>query len=200
MPIAPEGIIKVDELRREIGDPTKDSTAPGWMGDNMLQDIIDRNVIALFGLINQRLIQMEQSGVPMVNSLELEKVSVDVAPSDEILNLSQGTIEEDIYPWAFRVTDGESGRSYFRDDHIELAEATSYFAKKRYTTRGSILYITPPDSITLTMWAAKIDDIVSTVGAEFLTGINDRIKAESLAALQARVVEGTRLLQTSGDQ
>jgi len=200
MPIAPEGIIRLDELRREIGDPTKDSTAPGWIGDNMLQDIIDRNVVALFGLINQRLIQMEQSGVPLVNSLELEKIDIDVDPSDEVVNLSEGVIDEDIYPWAFRVTDGESGKSYFRDDHIELAEASSYFSKRRYTTRGNILYVTPADSLTLKMWGAKIDDIVSTVGAEFLSAVNDRIKAESFAMLNARISEGSRLLQTSGDQ
>lgn len=200
MAIAPEGIIKLDELRREIGDPTKDSTAPGWIGDNMLRDIIERNVIALFGLINQRLIEMERTGIPLVNSLELKRITVTVEPSSTLLNLSEGTIDEDVYPWAFRVTDGENGESFSRDDHIELAEATSYFAKRRYTTRGTTIYVTPPDSLTLTIWAGTINDIVATIGAEYLAPTNDRIKAESFAMLQARIAEGDRLLQTSGDQ
>lgn len=183
-----EGVITVQELREEVGDPTTDVRFAGNVTDEMLKGIIDRHTAQLERLALQRLEEGRRKPVK-----DLTPVQVDVSTDTAFPGLGKGRINGNYFPYATKCivqTPSEhQGRSLQFDGDIMNTVGKSPFTKYRFSIEDQELIISPSDVTKVTVMLAKNEDAIAEMTADVLDETNKSIIESARFMIEARAAE-----------
>lgn len=187
------GLFTVQQLRWEIGDPTKDPTEAGWVSDEMLQGIIDRHVDAA---VREATLGLQASS-PLfslaIDGKELIVAGVEVPFTPGVVKI---TVPDGYFQVPSTLHAAESSLPYSYDVNILTTVYTDPFPanRKRFGMLEGTLVATGTDAELFVGTFHDIEDaLVSILGTEAATKINNRILNDARMMLAWRIKEGNRL-------
>lgn len=198
------GIIQtVDDLRRIIGGPTLDTADPGYVSDEMLEEIIQRHHDDAVKLAEKVVGTLVDKGQEPGPPILFEPVAIPVAASTDQPGLLEGDIPVGYYPWARQVED-DQGRGLIHDNDITRTVRTAFVPRYVFRIVGMKIYTNPEISsegaiTTVNAHLAPSEDLFDyVIDGEVMEKVNAAIIAEAEGMLAARIKEGMRLEQVYG--
>lgn len=187
-----QGLIDIVQLRAEIGSPTKDQSEPGYVSDDMLQEIIDRHeeeaTRMADALVNASVME---TGLPGPASI-FEEVEIQTTSNGPVY---VGTIDEQYYPQPLKVVDNEDV-SLVRDPNVFRTANTAPFDRYAYQVVGNKIEAISKDPSELKCQLAIKSRLYSHyIQGEILNNFNNAIINAATTMLSKRIAEGTRLEQ-----
>ena len=188
------GIIEYDQLRKEMGDPTLDSSEAGWVSQEMLENIIQRHHDEAVDLAEAMIAQASSEGKSPGPQELFVPIEIPLTASTDLPGVKEGTVPVLYAPYITKAEADERSLDY--DDDIYKTLNTDPFAlsRKRYQILGRKVYVLPALTTTATCFLAlktKLYDHI--LSGDLLAMINAKILAAAKTMLAARIAEGKRL-------
>ena len=206
MSLTDKFIISKSLLRSRIGNPSDDPREIGHVTDQELEDIINhhKNIYDIDKIAYESIKLMIDSGTINIGDYDIGAVTISPTSEDGNDLVSKYEISEVYYPLPFKVMD------YLRDYEYSLTpsiEKTNNFKierynRYRYTVRGRYIYTIPKQDSDILVWLPKLEDLAeSSIAVDpkmrlLIDNINENIVNNSLAMLQAKIIEGKRLKES----
>lgn len=184
-----KSLITVEELREEIGAPTRDSAEAGYVADKHLGPIIERAEEAIDDMVAQRLAQYAAESRQPIDDSKFETVQVNL---DRVRGMAEGEIPETYYPFTFHPATSEQGRVFEYDRNAESINQSTLFEKRRFRIKGDKVRATPETTSVLYLTVAPKDVLRAAVAADIIPDLNQQIIQQARQMLQARIEEGIR--------
>lgn len=184
-----DGIITVDQLREEIGDPTTSPQFAGHITDSMLQGVIDNHVDWLEQQTYQRI--QEGSAKPIKRT---DPVEVSVSQNSRIPELASGNLHPNYFPYATEGRVRQPG-SYegkpldYRPRLSSEARKIWYDEAFMFDIEDRNVLVYPKDVEEITIFLPTVNHAVQEVMSDMMADVNNNIINRARKMVQARTEE-----------
>ena len=197
-------VVTVDEVRVQIGRPSKDPLDPGYVADADIEAVVqrvhDEALAAVYAEIETKIARGLPPGPNRLNGFE----NVDLEVSTTLPGLLEGTIDASLYPWV-HYAENSYGRQLHYDEEVLRTYNTAFVPVYAYKVIGDRIYVTPPgtpgtfapdpgEDLFVLVHAPALQELLDHVaGGGILQSCNDRILQTCARTLAGAVQTGTRL-------
>jgi hypothetical protein len=190
------GIITVDALRSQVGNPTADAREPSAVTDEEFGEIIQRIEKTVERRVMNRLEKRVLQDTPVSASHVFEEQEVSLSPADVF---ASGQIDGTYYPLTYQNATTPDGKVFTFDPNLE-AQTAGYFDRQRFKFVGDRVLVMPKDTDKITLRLPNKTETNKTVGADVIDNANQQIKQEARQMVEAKASVGASLERPDNDQ
>lgn len=194
------GFMTVAELRSVIGKPTLDTADPGYVADIELERILQRHHDEAVERARVMADERVRTGVLPAEKRVFVPIAITMTPSTAQVDLLEGDIGIDYYPFVYQVTDN-NGKEYIFDENPGKTVRTSFTKRFVFKTVGRKVYSSPTaDNLdepqTLNVHLATENDVWNFLfDGEMVRQYNAAAIQEAVTLMDRGISEGQRLEQ-----
>jgi hypothetical protein len=188
MPSNLSGIISVDQLRDEIGDPTTNTQFAGHITDSMLQGIIDNHVDWLEKQAYQRL--QEGKAKPVKRT---EDVAITLSQNAPFPELATGTLGSNHFPYAteaiVKSPSTYNGEPLDYDPRLITKAKKIFYDAFMFDIENRDVLVYPKDVEEITVMVPRLEDAIEEIMGDIFSEVNNNIINRARQMQQARTQE-----------
>lgn len=180
-----EGIIGVDQLRQEIGDPTTNTQFAGYVTDDMLENIIDRHEEWLEDQSLQRINKGQESPV-----FQTYPHTVSLSKNNRFPGLAHGTLDSHYFPYSTEAL--ITSPSNYEGEPLDY-DPTLIDNKKKifydgffFDVKNRDVLVYPEDITEATVFVPLWDEAVGEIMGDMISEVNNNIINRARQMLEAR--------------